>query len=272
MNLIYDFSNREFPDLRPEKCSYVEYNPSEISTVHSADCITFVILVDGKAVITTSEHRKTLTRESGFVIPSGNSARIKADSIESATAIILNVCGRSLERLYKLIEKRSDNLIPVFESSGICDAARDLVSECSAEYSSDYGIMLSFYGFLNSIYEYYSEKKLSTQNTYMKRAVEYIERNYNKNISVEGIANMLGIERSYLSRLFKSYKNKSTQNYIIDYRIRCACRMFEQEDVNVSQVCAAVGYTNIYCFSRIFKSRVGVPPKEYMERCRKTNV
>jgi AraC-like DNA-binding protein len=113
------------------------------------------------------------------------------------------------------------------------------------------------------------EKKIPTKNVYMTRAVEYIKQNYNKNISVENIANLLGIERSYLSRLFKTYKNKSTQNYIIDYRMHKAKRMFEEEDMNVSQVCAAVGYTNIYCFSRIFKSRVGMPPKEYMERCRK---
>ena len=106
----------------------------------------------------------------------------------------------------------------------------------------------------------------------MSRAIEYIKENYNKNISVENIANLLGIERSYLSRLFKTYKNKSTQNYIIDYRMQCAKRLFEREDLNVSQVCQAVGYTNIYCFSRIFKSRVGMPPKEYMEMCKKSSI
>ena len=104
-----------------------------------------------------------------------------------------------------------------------------------------------------------------------QRTAEYIKENYNHNLSVESIANMLGIERSYLSRLFKTYKNKSTQNYIIDYRIGRAKKMFEEEDLNVSQVCAAVGYTNVYCFSRIFKSRVGMSPKEYREKCKREN-
>ena len=113
------------------------------------------------------------------------------------------------------------------------------------------------------------EDKNNEEQFILSNLTEYIKQNYNQNLSVESLANILGIERSYLSRLFKTYKNKSTQNYIIDYRMRQAKRMFEEEDMNVSQVCAAVGYTNIYCFSRIFKSRVGMPPKEYMERCRR---
>ena len=132
--------------------------------------------------------------------------------------------------------------------------------------------MGAFYDFINSIDDYYTEKKIPSKNVYMTRAIEYIKQNYNKSISVESIADMLGIERSYLSRLFKNYKNKSTQNYIIDYRMLQAKRLFEQEDMNVSQVSTAVGYTNIYCFSRIFKSRVGMPPKEYMENCRKRSL
>ena len=169
-----------------------------------------------------------------------------------------------------MIEKRERGILLNFGSNGkIPDSARDMVTECAKTYSSDYGILLAFYDFINSVYEHYTEKKIPTKNIYMTRAVEYIKQNYNQNLSVESLANILGIERSYLSRLFKTYKNKSTQNYIIDYRMRQAKRMFEEEDMNVSQVCAAVGYTNIYCFSRIFKSRVGMPPKEYMERCRK---
>ena len=182
-------------------------------------------------------------------------------------------CHIFVKSFLSLIDKKQNGILLDFESnSKIIDSARDLITECAKTYGSDYAVVLSFYDFINSVHEHYTEKKIPTKNVYMTSAVEYIKQNYNKNLSVEGIANMLGIERSYLSRLFKTFKNKSTQNYIIDYRMRQAKRMFEEEDMNVSQVCAAVGYTNIYCFSRIFKSRVGMPPKEYMERCRKQSV
>jgi AraC family transcriptional regulator of arabinose operon len=152
------------------------------------------------------------------------------------------------------------------------DIAYDLFMECEKKYQNHFSIHSCFINLLECIEESLVSRKIPAKNFYMTRAVEYIKENYNKNISVESIADMLGIERSYLSRLFKTYKNKSTQNYIIDYRIQRAKKMFEEEDLNVSQVCTAVGYTNIYCFSRIFKSRVGMSPKEYREMCKRANI
>lgn len=269
-NLNFNFSDHRFPDIRLEECSYNEYKPSQTDSFASSKGAMFLIVCDGKGVVSESDRRHTVTRGQGVLVTGGVTVSIKADSIEPPTLICIKIGGDTVKTLISLIEKRENGIMLDFGNNGkIPDSARDMITECAKTYSSDYGILLSFYDLVNSIHEHYMDKKIPTKNIYMTRAVEYIKQNYNKNLSVESIANMLGIERSYLSRLFKTYKNKSTQNYIIDYRMRQAKRMFEEEDMNVSQVCAAVGYTNIYCFSRIFKSRVGMPPKEYMERCRR---
>lgn len=269
----HDFSGRKFPDIALGGCMSVEFNPSQTEKFTSDDGYTFVMVNDGKGVAKIGDKRYTLTSGNGVVVMEGATVQIKADSIEPLVIVSVKVIGSSAYKLASVVQNHNDDIyMKMDDNKKICECARDLVTECSKTYSSDYGIMLSFYEFVNSLDEHYMDKKIPTKNVYMTRAVEYIKQNYNKNISVENIANLLGIERSYLSRLFKMYKNKSTQNYIIDYRMRQAKRMFEEEDVNVSQVCVAVGYTNIYCFSRIFKSRVGMPPKEYMEHCRKKNI
>jgi len=266
----YSFAEHEFPDVKLEKCSINEYDPSQSESLTSVKNCSFIIVKDGKGTVTYADKRATLTKGTGIVIPHGETAKFKADSIEPFTLIEIQVGGKGISSIIANIQSRENNNILNFGTNNkINDCAFDLIIECSKPYHSEYGILLLFYDFLNSIDEHYMDKKIPTKNVYMTRAVEYIKQNYNKNISVENIANLLGIERSYLSRLFKTYKNKSTQNYIIDYRMNKAKRLFEEEDMNVSQVCAAVGYTNIYCFSRIFKSRVGMPPKEYMEQCRK---
>ncbi len=266
----FTFYNHTFAELKLEKCSITEYRPSQVDNIVSGKSNMFLIVKDGKGVVTYQENRLTLTKGMGFLVPHGNSIKLKSDSIETLNAIQIHIGGKNAAEFISNIENKANGKIINFGTHGrVLDTACDLIAECSKTFRSDYSILLSFYEFINSINELYSEKRVPSKNVYMSRAVDYIKQNYNKNISVENIANILGIERSYLSRLFKTYKNKSTQNYIIDYRIHKAKRMFEEEDVNVSQVCAAVGYTNIYCFSRIFKSRVGMPPKEYMERCRK---
>lgn len=266
----YSFSEHKFPVISLAGCKTVEYNPSQTDKIYSENEYVFIIVSGGRGIITYSDKRYAITSGSGFIVNNGTTVHLKADSIEPLGIIEIHIKGDNAKDIFSLIEKKENGIILKLQNdSKIRDCAQDLVVECSKSYVTDYGIMLAFYEFINSIDEHYIEKKIPTKNSYMTRAVEYIKQNYNKNISVENIANLLGIERSYLSRLFKTYKNKSTQNYIIDYRMRQAKRMFEEEDMNVSQVCSAVGYTNIYCFSRIFKSRVGMPPKEYMERCRK---
>ena len=269
----YDLSEHSFPDIQFEGCNLTEYNPSQTDKIICNKGIYFIIISEGKGSLIKNDKRYTLTKGMGFVISSGITLLIKSDSIEPFTAITIKIGGEASKQLLSQIEKREQDSIMKFSSHGkVIDAARDLVTECGKNYSSDYSVMVAFYDFINSIDDYYTEKKIPSKNVYMTRAIEYIKQNYNKSISVESIADMLGIERSYLSRLFKNYKNKSTQNYIIDYRMLQAKRLFEQEDMNVSQVSTAVGYTNIYCFSRIFKSRVGMPPKEYMENCRKRSL
>lgn len=267
---VYNFSDREFPEVALNKCSITEFNPSQTEVFTSTSNYSIIIVKDGKGIVTHSDRRYALTKGNGVVLSHSDSAKFKADSIEPFSLIEIQFGGRSAESIISSIERREKSPVLNFLSNfKIVDSAFDLIVECSKTYHTDYSILLTFYDFINSINEHYMDKKVPTKNVYMTRAVEYIKQNFNKNISVEQIANLLGIERSYLSRLFKTYKNKSTQNYIIDYRMYKAKRLFEEEDMNVSQVCAAVGYTNIYCFSRIFKSRVGMPPKEYMEQCRK---
>lgn len=269
-NECFNFADHEFPDLKLDKCLIMDYDPSQTDTVTSGKSHIFLIVKEGKGTVANSEKRTTLTKGNGIIIKPNETAKLKADSIEPFTLIQIHISGKSISSIVLTVEKKENSLQLNFDNDNkIPDAAYDLIIECSKTYKSDFGIVLSMYDFVNNIEEHYMEKKIPTKNVYMTRAVEYIKQNYNKNISVENIANLLGIERSYLSRLFKTYKNKSTQNYIIDYRMNKAKCMFEEEDMNVSQVCAAVGYTNIYCFSRIFKSRVGMPPKEYMERCKK---
>ena len=272
-SISHNYVDREFPDVKLGGCFSAEFNPSQLEKVSSDNGYIFVLVSDGKGIAITGDKRQTLTAGNGVVVMKGTSVTFKADSIEPFTLVAVNIIGEAANELAKnAIKRDGDIFLKLEEDKKICECAIDLVTECSKACNSDYSIVLSLYGFLNSFYEHYMDKKIPTKNVYMTRAVEYIKQNFNKNISVENIANLLGIERSYLSRLFKTYKNKSTQNYIIDYRMEQAKRMFEEEDVNVSQVCVAVGYTNIYCFSRIFKSRIGMPPKEYMERCRKKNI
>ena len=268
----FDFGEGFFPDIRMGFCCCHRYNPSERLGPIVPEKYVINIVEAGRGVVDFGNRRLNVITGQAFVLFPGKSVTLKADSMEPWNYIGVELTGEGVEQFVEHIGLNSQNPVIDFSSQKARDVAYDLFVECEKKYQNRFSIQSCFINLLECVEESLVSRKIPAKNFYMTRAVEYIKENYYKNISVENIANMLGIERSYLSRLFKTYKNKSTQNYIIDYRIQRAKKMFEEEDLNVSQVCAAVGYTNIYCFSRIFKSRVGMSPKEYREMCKQANI
>ncbi len=261
-----------FSDIRLSFCCCHRYNPSESFGPITPSRYVINVVEAGRGSLDIGNRRFSVVAGQAFVLFPGATVSWKADGIEPWNYIGVELtgdgAGQFIESMGLSVQK------PVIDFASphkAMDTAYDLFVECGKKYKNRFAISACFAGLLECIEETMVVRKVPAKNFYMTRAVEYIKENYNTNLSVESIANMLGIERSYLSRLFKTYKNKSTQNYIIDYRIGRAKKMFEEEDLNVSQVCTAVGYTNVYCFSRIFKSRVGMSPKEYREKCKRDN-
>ncbi len=266
------FEEGFFSDIRLSFCCCHRYNPSESFGPVTTNRYIINIVETGRGSLDMGNRRYSVVAGQAFVLFPGHSVSWKADGIEPWNYIGIELTGDGVEQFIQRMGLSTQMPIIDFASPHkAMDTAYDLFVECSKKYKNRFAIAGCFASMLECIEETMIDHKVPAKNLYMTRAVEYIKENYNRNLSVESIAVMLGIERSYLSRLFKTYKNKSTQNYIIDYRIGRAKKMFEEEDLNVSQVCAAVGYTNVYCFSRIFKSRVGMSPKEYREKCKREN-
>lgn len=267
------FDPEYFSDIRLSFCCCHRYNPSESFGPVTAGRYVINVVEAGRGSLDMGNRRFSVVAGQAFLLFPGTTVSWKADGIEPWNYIGVELTGDGAEEFIRRLGLSAQKPIIDFAAPHkAMDTAYDLFVECSKKYKNRFAIAGCFAGLLECIEESLVARKMPAKNFYMTRAVEYIKENYNSNLSVESIANMLGIERSYLSRLFKTYKNKSTQNYIIDYRIGRAKKMFEEEDLNVSQVCTAVGYTNVYCFSRIFKSRVGMSPKEYREKCKRENI
>jgi AraC-like DNA-binding protein len=103
----------------------------------------------------------------------------------------------------------------------------------------------------------------SMGNIYCKRAKDYIMANYANHISVEGIANMLGIDRRYLCRIFFKSTGDTPQNFIVNYRLEKAALLLSNYSYSVSEAARSTGYDDIYNFSKMFKKKYGVPPSRY---------
>ena len=103
------------------------------------------------------------------------------------------------------------------------------------------------------------------QDFYIRTAVEFIERNYQNDITVEDIARQTGLNRSYFGKLFKGVLDKSPQQYLISYRMHKAAELLKLTALSVRDVGCAVGYPNQLHFSRAFRNAYGVSPRAWRQ-------
>lgn len=103
---------------------------------------------------------------------------------------------------------------------------------------------------------------------YVQLAKNYIETQYDRDLSVEGIADRLGLERSYFSKLFKAQIGISPQQYLVRYRLQRAAELMRLHHYTPAQAAGCVGYTDLFNFSKMFKKFYGLAPRFYYDKFR----
>ena len=89
---------------------------------------------------------------------------------------------------------------------------------------------------------------------------DYIRVHYSEDLSLRTLSQMAGMTPNYFSRRFKQFFGRTPIDYQLDLRMRHACVLLKTADLKLSDVAAAVGFDDVYYFSRLFKRRVGIAP------------
>jgi two-component system response regulator YesN len=121
---------------------------------------------------------------------------------------------------------------------------------------------------LNTPINFKNIDKNSNINILIHSALIYIGTNYNKNITLESVANEILITPVYLSKLFKQETNMNFLEYIHRYRIEQSKDYLKNSFLKIYEVSSLVGYSHEKYFSKTFKKYVGQNPKKYRQAFR----
>ncbi len=106
--------------------------------------------------------------------------------------------------------------------------------------------------------------------SYVSNAVEYIGKNFGTQLSVEKIANKIGVSESYLYALFKKELGISPIAYLNDIKLSHACMLLEYTEKSISDIAEECNIYDQYYFSKLFKKKYGSSPLQYRKHfCRK---
>ena len=113
------------------------------------------------------------------------------------------------------------------------------------------------------------------ENSESKRILKvknFIDEHYKDEMSLEQLANLVGMTPTAFSRYFKQRTGKNLSEYIVDVRLGHAARRLVDTSDAVSEICWATGFNTLSNFNRLFRKRKGCSPTEFREKYQKTKV
>lgn len=100
-------------------------------------------------------------------------------------------------------------------------------------------------------------------NRMIKEAAEYISKHFSENISLADVADVIHLNPSYFSSLFKQVTGESFKEYLNKVRIEEAKSLLEHTDYSIIEIAVACGYSDQSYFTKVFKKTTGITPKQY---------
>lgn len=226
--------------------------------------IHFIASGSGRYFCRTGEYR--LTAGQGFLIAPGEVTTYTADKAEPweyywvgfkgvDAAQILSRCSLSVQTPTFAVENEAETL-RLFQS---------LLEAFKQSKGREYAMLGHLYLFLSELSGQGGMQAAPGSNAslYLNSAVDYINDNYSYDISVSGLAAYIGIDRTYLYRIFMENLSISPERYLLKVRMTRAAELLKTTGGSVLQIALSAGYKDISHFSGSFKKYFGVSPKEY---------
>ncbi len=107
----------------------------------------------------------------------------------------------------------------------------------------------------------------STRTSHTNEAIRFIETNYMKAISLDLVAEQVGVSSYYLSHLFTQETGKTYIAWLTEFRVRMARQLLAKRNFSLADLAAAVGYANPTYFAKIFRKITSHTVREVNDRC-----
>jgi AraC-like DNA-binding protein/quercetin dioxygenase-like cupin family protein len=115
-----------------------------------------------------------------------------------------------------------------------------------------------------------SVDEISGVNVYdslkMNKVLEYALLHYKEGISIGKAAALTNLSESAFCRYFKSRTQKTFLSFVIEMRLNEGCRLLNETDLSILEVCYESGFKNLSNFNRLFRKQFGLNPLEYRRK------
>lgn len=224
-------------------------------------------IISGSGIYKTGKDEYRLNAGDAFLIRPGDTTFYQADREEPWVYGWAAFDGTEAEVLLLQCGFSDSNLIYRGE---ICEKRNDLTEQLAARFNSvDYN-QLELRGFLYLIFSLMEKEQPAAdsvhQREYVSKACDYMRDNFRYHMKIADIARYIGIDRTYLYKVFMSEKGKSPQQYLMDKRLNEARNLLQHTSLNVTEIAYSSGFHDAPSFCRYFKLAEKCTPLQYRSR------
>jgi len=208
----------------------------------------------------------TLTEGQYVLIPPETPYRYKHTGGEEIKYLWVHFTGGDSGALPEYLGIKENTAVTVGVDEKLILTHSALLRELSAlDEHFDVGCAGCLYEYLTRLGRLTSRQSdpIANASKAIKRSVVYIRENFHKHITVSELSKRANLSESRFRVLFKEATGMSPIDYLTEFRIDQACRILTESDISIIRVSLLTGFEDPLYFSRVFKKRMGVSPKEY---------
>lgn len=222
-------------------------------------------IVSGKGKFVRNGKTYHLKKGDAFFILDENGGYYEADKNDPWYYIWFNISGSMADYFLKSVGVSPDN--PIYTTTDPEIIARQLEEIVGLNEDNNEFLMCGATISLLGTMIKYNQNTVApikiTSTEYVKTCKEYIKLNLHNKVSVDDLCKCVGLEHSYLYRLFKKEINMSPVEYIINHKLECAKNLLLNTNLSVGDISCAVGYDDRFAFSKQFKKKYGSSPLKF---------
>lgn len=223
-------------------------------------------VLSGKGELHLNQHVFHCSAGDAFLVPAGKVSFYQADSRDPWSYAWLNFLGINSEMyLSQLMASSLDGyVLHGLETGKYRDAIMEVLSIPDDSTSSFFlanSILLRIMSYLFADTGFQEESW--GKNSAADEVKFYLDMNYSEKLKIREIAGLFGIHPNYLTRIFREKFGVSPKHYLMELKLKKACRLLITTSLPISVISDSLGFEDQLTFSKVFKKELGISPSGY---------
>lgn len=228
------------------------------------------VILDGKGIFQKDGVSHSLKKGDAFLIPPKESTYYQADEDQPWCYAWVGFDGKTCPEILDqtvfshsfVFHNPGDNI------QGLLDCMERLLNSFQESQGKQLGPLGNLLLLLSFMQNPSLESTRDYSYAYCKKAREYMENNYSYPIRITDVARHVGIDRTYLYKIFMEHEKTSPKQYLLWYRLRIAAQMLCSTSYPITEIALSCGFKDTPSFCNYFKKHIGYTPGIFRKNCR----